>query len=174
MPLSQVPYRPCRLAATDPRIKSPVLLAAQLAALHGLGPVGAVGIASALLVQTTFLPRCCWSAAGRCSGRASRSRVRKAARSPRSGRASAPEWPVGGIAAANGLRSRVRGFESGLGTNCGLGHQRHPMTSFSNYLKACCQVQIPVISFILRTVCSRLEPSGITTSCSMPTGEANL
>jgi putative drug exporter of the RND superfamily len=32
------------------------LLAAQSAALHGLGPVGAVGIAAALLVQTTFLP----------------------------------------------------------------------------------------------------------------------
>jgi putative drug exporter of the RND superfamily len=32
------------------------LLAAQSAALHGLGPVGAVGIAAALLVQVTFLP----------------------------------------------------------------------------------------------------------------------
>jgi putative drug exporter of the RND superfamily len=32
------------------------LLAAQSAALHGLGPVGAVGIAVALLVQVTFLP----------------------------------------------------------------------------------------------------------------------
>jgi len=32
------------------------LLAAQSASLHGLGPVGAVGIASALLAQTTFLP----------------------------------------------------------------------------------------------------------------------
>jgi putative drug exporter of the RND superfamily len=32
------------------------LLAAQSAALHGLGPVGAVGIAAAILVQTTFLP----------------------------------------------------------------------------------------------------------------------
>jgi RND superfamily putative drug exporter len=32
------------------------LLAAQSASLHGLGPVGAVGIVSALLAQTTFLP----------------------------------------------------------------------------------------------------------------------
>jgi RND superfamily putative drug exporter len=32
------------------------LLAAQSEALHGLGPVGAVGIVTALLVQTTFLP----------------------------------------------------------------------------------------------------------------------
>jgi putative drug exporter of the RND superfamily len=32
------------------------LLAAQSASLHGLGPVGAVAIASALLVQITFLP----------------------------------------------------------------------------------------------------------------------
>jgi RND superfamily putative drug exporter len=32
------------------------LLAAQSAALHGLGPVGAVGIVTALLVQTTLLP----------------------------------------------------------------------------------------------------------------------
>jgi putative drug exporter of the RND superfamily len=32
------------------------LLAAQSASLHGLGPVGAVAIASALLVQVTFLP----------------------------------------------------------------------------------------------------------------------
>jgi putative drug exporter of the RND superfamily len=32
------------------------LLAAQSASLHGLGPVGAVAIASALLAQTTFLP----------------------------------------------------------------------------------------------------------------------
>jgi putative drug exporter of the RND superfamily len=32
------------------------LLAAQSASLHGLGPVGAVGIASALVVQVTFLP----------------------------------------------------------------------------------------------------------------------
>ncbi len=32
------------------------LLAAQSEALHGLGPVGAVGIVAALLVQTTFLP----------------------------------------------------------------------------------------------------------------------
>jgi RND superfamily putative drug exporter len=35
------------------------LLAADSASLHGLGPVGAVGIVSALLAQTTFLPRCC-------------------------------------------------------------------------------------------------------------------
>ena len=32
------------------------LLAAQSASLHGLGPVGAVGIATALLAQVTFLP----------------------------------------------------------------------------------------------------------------------
>jgi putative drug exporter of the RND superfamily len=32
------------------------LLAARSASLHGLGPVGAVGIVSALLAQTTFLP----------------------------------------------------------------------------------------------------------------------
>jgi putative drug exporter of the RND superfamily len=32
------------------------LLAAQSASLHGLGPVGAVGIAAALLAQVTFLP----------------------------------------------------------------------------------------------------------------------
>jgi putative drug exporter of the RND superfamily len=32
------------------------LLVAQSASLHGLGPVGAVGIVSALLAQTTFLP----------------------------------------------------------------------------------------------------------------------
>jgi|GEM_PF-5510160 uncharacterized membrane protein YdfJ with MMPL/SSD domain len=32
------------------------LLAADSASLHGLGPVGAVGIVSALLAQTTFLP----------------------------------------------------------------------------------------------------------------------
>ena len=32
------------------------LLAAQSASLHGLGPVGALGIISALLAQTTFLP----------------------------------------------------------------------------------------------------------------------
>src|SRR5262249_2764799 len=32
------------------------LLAADSASLHGLGPVGAVAIASALLAQTTFLP----------------------------------------------------------------------------------------------------------------------
>ena len=32
------------------------LLAAQSAALHGLGPVGAVSIVAALLAQTTFLP----------------------------------------------------------------------------------------------------------------------
>ncbi|MGA8462075.1 MAG: MMPL family transporter [Streptosporangiaceae bacterium] len=32
------------------------LLAADSASLHGLGPVGAVGIVSALIAQTTFLP----------------------------------------------------------------------------------------------------------------------
>ncbi|MDN3360095.1 MMPL family transporter [Actinomadura sp. DC4] len=56
------------------------LLAARSASLHGLGPVGAVGIVSALLAQTTLLPallliagrRAFWPRTGRAGGESSR------------------------------------------------------------------------------------------------------
>ena len=60
------------------------LLAAQSASLHGLGPVGAISIVSALLAQTTFLPALLL-VFGRRSGRAPRARAGRDATSPVSG-----------------------------------------------------------------------------------------
>ena len=70
------------------------LLAAQSASLHGLGPVGAVGIVSALLAQTTFLPALLLVPGRAASGRGSQRPASPGARSPGCGQASAPGSPA--------------------------------------------------------------------------------
>jgi putative drug exporter of the RND superfamily len=69
------------------------LLAANSAALRGLGPVGAVGIVVALLAQTNSCRRCCSSSGARPSGRASQN-TEPDGRSPGSGPASRRGLPA--------------------------------------------------------------------------------